>query len=139
MKNSNSRHLTSHISVYRRPALGAAILTIMLGLLATNLFNVRAQNQPQTNDRAAQESSRLSKQSPLASQPVIANWPNLGRRRTTFDEYLFSFRGNERLSAEVVPVKGEGGQPTNVIVIYNNDGTVRVCIGKASACKELMS
>lgn len=142
MENPTSKILTTHISAYRRPALIAAILTVLLGLAAANLFSVRAQNQSKASVAPGQEqSSRLPVEARSSSQQVVANWLEQGGRRTTFDEYLYSLKGNERLNAQILPVRGSsggGGQPTNVIIIYDANGTPRICIGKASACKEAM-
>ncbi|HSS48332.1 MAG TPA: hypothetical protein VLX28_05245 [Thermoanaerobaculia bacterium] len=43
------------------------------------------------------------------------------------------------LSVRTVPVKSTGGSgPASIIVIFDKDGNVRVCIGRASACKEFL-
>ena len=68
------------------------------------------------------------------------NWPSEGRKQVTYDNYLRSLGGDERMSAKVVPTRGGGdGGPQFVIVIYGGHGQVLVCIGSASACKAVMA
>jgi hypothetical protein len=138
MKNPVSQSLTLRLSTRRRSAIiAAACAVLVLGLAATGLLNVRAQAQ----SRAAVELGKPAQPAPAgtASQAVVANWPTDGRKRMTYDDYLLSLRGNERLTTKVITGPSENGNPTAVIVFYDKDGKVRLCIGKASACKELMS
>jgi hypothetical protein len=141
MKNPASKSLTFHLSAFQRSAMIVAACALVLGLVATGLLNVRAQSQSRSAVELARPlPSELQKGASTASQSVIVNWPSEGRKQATYDDYLRSLRGDERMSAKVVPTRGSGdGSPQFIIVIYGGHGQVIACIGRASACKELMA
>jgi hypothetical protein len=139
MKNPTSKSLRLNASARQRSALMVAVCAIVLGLAAASLPNLRAQSQSRPG---TEQVKALSAQQPAvastASESVIASWPNEGRKRLTYDDYLRSLKGNERLTARVLSTGPSGnGNPQSVIVIYGGDGHIVCCIGRASACKEL--
>lgn len=135
------KSLNPRLFAYRRPALIAAVSAVALGLAVAGLLNARAQSPSrQTAEQARSSAAQPQMVADAAPQAIAVNWPKEARRFANYDDYLLSFRRDDKMYARVVTTRSpENGSPQGIIVIYDGNGHILACIGRAKACKELVA